>query len=326
MTTSGSRWNAFEILDVDPRSTCVGFTKKGGRCGQSFISNADRNAAAVILQNMSERDVQSANFDHQLRSLATCLLCPRWHKGKPEQLTTKTEEWKTAIRSFRAAENKRDVRPRATETSTRTSASIAARVPTTSCLAETLESLRGEIATLNERYATVLQLASTAQDVSSIPPRAIHRVDSTSISPVTSRSTQAEGSNFNSGSAATSLGASVAEEFSSPAQAQELPEEEEARRTVSRTSISQPQSFRQGPASTPPVPESGEQSVTDSAIRIPSKQRIEGECSICSEEMANGTDVSWCKTQCGQNFHADCVDHWLDIQKKDGRVPTCPYW
>lgn len=55
------------------------------------------------------------------------------------------------------------------------------------------------------------------------------------------------------------------------------------------------------------------------------RKAISGDCSICCEDLRGGENISWCKAQCGQNFHADCVGVWLDTLAA-GRSRTCPYW
>ena len=53
---------------------------------------------------------------------------------------------------------------------------------------------------------------------------------------------------------------------------------------------------------------------------------IEGDCSICCEDLSSGGDTVWCRAQCRQNVHADCIDFWHASQEADGRRKTCPYW
>jgi hypothetical protein len=48
-----------------------------------------------------------------------------------------------------------------------------------------------------------------------------------------------------------------------------------------------------------------------------SRKAIEGDCSICTEDVAGFTPVDFCES-CGQNFHTKCIDDWLQ-QKR-----TCP--
>lgn len=55
------------------------------------------------------------------------------------------------------------------------------------------------------------------------------------------------------------------------------------------------------------------------------RRAVEGDCSICCEDLSSGGDTPWCRAQCRQNFHADCLNLWHASQEADGRVKTCPY-
>ena len=55
-------------------------------------------------------------------------------------------------------------------------------------------------------------------------------------------------------------------------------------------------------------------------------REVEGDCSICREDLLGGGDIVYCRAQCRQNVHADCVNLWHASQEVDGRTKTCPYW
>ena len=48
-----------------------------------------------------------------------------------------------------------------------------------------------------------------------------------------------------------------------------------------------------------------------------SRKPVEGDCSVCTEDIAGFTEISYCKA-CGQNFHTKCIDEWLQRER------TCP--
>ena len=48
-----------------------------------------------------------------------------------------------------------------------------------------------------------------------------------------------------------------------------------------------------------------------------SRKPVEGDCSVCTEDVAGFTQISYCKG-CGQNFHTKCIDDWLQRER------TCP--
>ncbi len=324
MTTSVSQWNASEVLNIDPHSggfTCVGHAKTQGRRCRNPIAKENRGEAARILRTISEQSVQSANFDSSLESLAVRLLCRRWHAHDRSQVISKVDQWKNEIETFRSAENARESRNPTMETSS---------TNPTPCLAETLESLRREIVNLNDRYASALQLATPARVASSSSPQSIRRVDSGLVSPLTRRSTRSS----NHDSTTTSPRTSVETEVARPAPAQDTPEEGEAPSPVRRTSTAQTRSSATDSVLNSPAAEGdalpevplAEQSGSSPSPRPVSQQPIAGDCSICCETMTEGNDISWCRGQCGQNFHADCVEIWLATQEGDNRLTTCPYW
>lgn len=55
------------------------------------------------------------------------------------------------------------------------------------------------------------------------------------------------------------------------------------------------------------------------------RRAIEGDCCICFEDLSSGGDTAWCKAQCRQNFHADCIDTWHASQVANRRAMTCPH-
>ena len=55
-------------------------------------------------------------------------------------------------------------------------------------------------------------------------------------------------------------------------------------------------------------------------------REVEGDCSICHEDLIGGGATVHCRAQCRQNFHADCIDLWHAVQEVDRRRKNCPYW
>jgi hypothetical protein len=98
--------NFRKILDVDPQSPhfhCVGETKKGGRCRQSFFSGDDRAEAGALLTKMDSKSLKSSY--RYLDDLAFLTLCPRWHR-KPgySQVTSVSQRWRLMIQQYEAEE------------------------------------------------------------------------------------------------------------------------------------------------------------------------------------------------------------------------------
>ncbi|RDA86198.1 hypothetical protein CP532_3477 [Ophiocordyceps camponoti-leonardi (nom. inval.)] len=55
------------------------------------------------------------------------------------------------------------------------------------------------------------------------------------------------------------------------------------------------------------------------------RRPIEGDCSICFCEL-QGDDpqpIVWCRAECGQNIHRQCMDTWLQSSEGPPRCPMC---
>src|SRR5436309_736513 len=94
-------WDPRAVLDVYPDSygfTCVGKTKKGLRCKQSFISGADLSKASRILDTITLWNPKSVDVYDKLSELAYLTLCPRWHRNPGYcQVTEMVHKWYTMI-------------------------------------------------------------------------------------------------------------------------------------------------------------------------------------------------------------------------------------
>lgn len=98
-------WNFREILDLYPESsesshfTCVGMTKKGARCRNSFISRNALSRAGELLDSMDRQKKLRSSFKH-LEELAILTLCPRWHNGDHpanSQVSQTEDRWRSLI-------------------------------------------------------------------------------------------------------------------------------------------------------------------------------------------------------------------------------------
>lgn len=282
-------------------------------------SQASRDDAAKILRRLSEQNVQSADFDSQLESLAGRLLCKRWHQS---QNASKVDGWKSRIETFRAAETARQA-SRVNVQAVTESESVPATTP---CLAATLDSLRRDIATLNERYADALQLATSAAARPSNSPQSVQRVDSSTLSPPTRR-----GTSNAARSSATPPRAVAEPEVAQPLPAQESSEQEEAHSPISRASTLETQSSGADSeaaleAEVRAAFEELESPAADLNPDMITRHPAEGNCPICCEELGDQNDLSWCRARCGQNFHTECVDTWLAVQADAVGEETCPNW
>jgi hypothetical protein len=106
-------WNPRLLLDVDPYKSdfsCTGTTKKGYRCGQTFI---DRKAESNrILDSLSSKDVVTHGLDDRMRAnlriLAQLTLCPRWRRyGARSQTNEVYLRWVRSVSNFITEERAR---------------------------------------------------------------------------------------------------------------------------------------------------------------------------------------------------------------------------
>ena len=75
----------------------------------------------------------------------------------------------------------------------------------------------------------------------------------------------------------------------------------------------------------PVVPEpTTKQEPPEEPLHTHTRRAIEGDCSICCEELRSDDATVWCKAQCRQNFHAGCINTWLVFQEEWRK--SCPYW
>lgn len=103
---SAKFWDPRLVLDVYPlrdEFSCTGTTKKGLRCGQTFIDM--RYESDRILEVLSGKDVVTYGLDERmklsLRALAEQTLCPRWHRdGYQSQTNAVYLKWCRTINNF----------------------------------------------------------------------------------------------------------------------------------------------------------------------------------------------------------------------------------
>jgi hypothetical protein len=94
------------ILDVypdDPSFTCVGTTKQGRRCRNSFIRNAYLSEANDLLDDLPEivgSGRQQYELLPNLRRLAYLTLCPRWHQTRLPQVEPVAAKWLSQIQNI----------------------------------------------------------------------------------------------------------------------------------------------------------------------------------------------------------------------------------
>lgn len=317
MPTTCSLWSPTEVLKIDPdapRFTCVGYAPSKGRRCHNPIAAANRQEASELLTRMSRIDPSSSRLDSKLEALAPRLLCRRWHQNQAESIT---EKWNDRIERFVAAKVAREEVIENTSLAT----SIADARRTLRALSNAIESSR----------------VTLARDIMQAPSR--RRIPTASRIETSSSAPRAESSDHHS---TVLLSESQREAAAEQGQ-------ERQRQQILVPSTEQPHAVPVSPVTSQEIPENHvqqeeileasqpvEESETASIQSAPtqepsaaeehhiwSRRRIERDCSICCEDLSNGESLVWCKTQCGQNYHRECINTWLETNE---HTKTCPYW
>ena len=323
MTTP--RWSPAEVLQIDPHSTCIGHAKTQGRRCRNPIAYANRQEAASILSDISRLNPQSGRVDCELEELASRLLCKRWHQ---DQVLAVKRQWLRRIENDQVAETvrRRVERPRTVQTAT---APRAAR--STVARSREAESGRERVASLVTPHviqATFsLTISITISEVSggreSNEPYEEPREPT---GPETDSSSQQASATHQSNipSSPSSTNTPIPPTIS-PQEASTTTEAEEDQEQDQGTSNeAEPPQPTPEPSTQPQQPQQPQHESPHPTHH--SRRPIEGDCSICCEDFSGGDDTTWCRAQCRQNFHSDCVNAWHAWQVVDASVKTCPYW
>lgn len=347
---------AAEILDLDPESfsfTCVGHARTQGRRCRNRIAAANSSSAADLLAALKVTTASSRRLDTELHKLTPLVLCKRWHQ---DQASDMVEEWRETIEEYREtrrAEQEREARrnarrverEREAENARRAAREQEARTARRVERQRDLENARrmqrereaenarrAELERERKSEAAISNVATAMQTLEEIMRelqslRAANESVGTSASrpfltsPTTSLQNTTRPNSTESDSATpsdtsippppystvppTPVEAEPSIEAASPV---EIEPPVEAEPIVQTEPLTEPETH---------VEAEPENSTDDG------RRPLEGECSICQEELDNGSVTKWCKAQCRQNFHGDCVDTWLGIGNRSKR---CPYW
>lgn len=302
MTT---QWAPAEVLQLDPNSsgfTCIGYAPSKGRRCRNPIACVNRQESAKILQEMSRLDPHSRRLDGKLEELASRLLCRRWHQ---DQAAGMKRQWQCDIENYRAAtvraERSRTVRtvPAPVHFTMVQTREISLRVDQTASLVAHL---------YIQVYSSLILLVAfgdesggrgnnnprpySSSQQESLLQHTNHRENTSPPTP--------SADDFTSHTPDASFQGEVA------TTREEVTNEEE-----SETHVLEAPALEQEPEDSPHAHE---------------RRAIEGDCSICFEDLSSGGDTLWCTAQCRQNFHADCINLWHASQEANRRVKTCPYW
>lgn len=336
MADLAPQWNPSEILKIEDTLTCSGWAHSKGRRCCNQIARKNRDLATRVMEEMALLDVRSTDFDTLLTSLAKRLLCRTYHVKDPNQHTALRRQWGKDIAAYKV-----------TLLARQTPVTPAPESPPV-----TVESLQSELEIIRAAMALLLQRTAQPAGVehapsvatSSLAPLTNHVHQATSpLNAGQTTQTQANSSqHLHSVSAHQTINITIntantlppsgttgenhlpiqlPPTIPSPSQSTDAvspPPQSSLTPTLpaSTTHNDTPPSVPSQAA--PPVPTQTHQHL------LPTRRPISEPCTICCEDLRTEENISWCKAQCGQNFHADCVGVWLATL--DEGQGTCPFW
>ena len=325
MTTP--QWAPAEILQFEPNSlglTCIGHAKTQGRRCRNPIAYANRQEAAKILLDMARLDPRSPRLDSELEELASRLLCRRWHQ---DQAAAIKRQWCRDIQNHQAVETtRRAERSRIVERPITPPRTPVAQPRVTSRRSGMITS---SITTYVTRESSSVIIVSIAirKESSEVESNASNEEEAPrqQTNPESHSSTQQQETTSHQADVSTPAPSTVERTGHTIAPSAEI------QRTTTREEPQQEPASEAVPAAPPAlVPSAPAQTPQsqheDSHPAHHDRRAIEGECPICCEDIFTGGDTTWCRAQCSQNFHADCIDLWHASQEADERRKTCPYW
>ena len=271
-------------------------------------------------------DPRSPRLDSELEELASRLLCRRWHQ---DQAAAMQRQWRRDIQNHQAVETARQAER---------SRIVQRRVaPAQTPVARTrMSSMRRELVTTS--ITTSVTRESSSVTIVSIviredsSERATNTLDEEEEEEAEKprQQTNPESRSSNQPQETTNHQADISPPAPSAVErtGQTTAPSVEVQRTTTRE---EPQ---QGPASgiatSAPISsipaQTRQPQHEDSHPAHHDRRAIEGECPICCEDVLTGGDTTWCRAQCRQNFHVNCIDLWHASQEADEREKTCPYW
>lgn len=48
------------------------------------------------------------------------------------------------------------------------------------------------------------------------------------------------------------------------------------------------------------------------------------DCCVCYDSLTSKDNTTWCRLECGKNFHLQCIKAWLQHKKMKGEAESCP--
>ena len=343
-----------KITRVDglTRYRCAGWAPSQGRECHQPIAKANRHCAAKLLAEMSRMDPLTADFDEELEDLADLILC-RVSRHNVKQHAFVVAMWKDDIKKFRRSQRRiSGPSDAASPTTTRQRSRRTQReipvpfiVTNSSIFGSGLTSRDTPVESI-ERESSII-VTPTRQHRESTLARELLGIDYASTS--TSRNTTPE---YVTAPASPTIRAidPVREDRtneSSPIDAAtpisplqpviEDPEENSNDDAHGNAEEEQEQdNAHDDDDPDEETDEAADEAEEEQHHKHPQRKPLIGDCCICVSPLINTTDfnphnldlnlsLTYCRSQCGQNFHTECINLWLATQEDDEREGTCAY-
>ena len=314
------RWNPSELFSIGPIGKCIGFAPSKGRRCRIVIAGSNADTAESLLMEMAKLGVLSAEVDELLEPLASLLLCRRWHQDQVDGIV---ERWEEKLRSLR-------VKTAARLLDLALSVPVAAPPAIRPLPRREVQTSSTTLLRRQPRASPAIRLHDHL-DSESVVPTQTHRHDTerTASLPTTSTTSTTrlveedvhtpDRSVYRQGIIAARL-APRAIQARRQAQEPELPISPSP--TLGMANNDPPRAER-APSSPPQSPLFRPAEPTEAEPLEPGRKTIEGECSICQDDLCVEDRLVWCKAQCGQNFHQECMQTWHEVSTQRR---SCPYW
>jgi hypothetical protein len=338
-----------DILKVHPAtdSGCAAFTPSK-RCRRSYWTNRDNRSRVCELLAEANKILQTGQalddlLEDLLEELALLLLCPRCHQ---DQASTVVEKWKTDFHAFRQSSQTHRQRDgqydrRTLHISRASSEESAARsaLGTTSRAQDPVRASRSESTSRHEGRATAPSMTREVTWDREVHPfladyaervERAHRYLNTASSPMLSLISRTEQLQLHTDRDRDETSRPPDEQQegpspSLPSESDSSPPQQEAtipttRRILAVSALSIRQKTR----------------ALRSRTGVPRKPiEAEHECSICLDALLEDSDselgisggeepIVWCRAQCGNSFHTECLLQWIQCCKSHQREGSCP--
>ena len=331
-----TRWNPSKVLaNIDNSScniTCVGYARTAKRRCHNPIAAANQIKAAKLVTEMSRLDISSPEITYLLEGLAPLVLCRRWHQNQAADMVDDWQEEVDVLRREREAARRVEEEQRLQDSRLRRAEER--RVLEAAQRAEELRHQR-EAAQQADEVQQVQEAAPRAEQASS-EQEAVNRSEiqqlRAELALTRARLEEVEEKNrelhHRTPSEQPEIRLSRAVDQDAASDADVL-----VAVPVSPTSTSDHRVAEEPVFPVAAPVERVEEGPTSPTIspndHLPEQpedsdnRTMEGDCSICLENLGSQNDVTRCIAQCGQHFHQDCIGIWLVSAEN---THTCPYW